>query len=240
METYDLSKHVADNCEDIGVCNDAVHLHAVTALQLGQGSRVIEILEDICNPVHLSGQGDGVLIQAYLQAGEPQKANDFAQITMYNQIVALVGCATQYLVMHSGELNVCEETLHRIEKVAEAYELAHLNPNAMALFYYQMAIVYCIHEKKQEALAQLKRFVEGIKYLFEDDHMSLHGDDYFDHVDVWFEQLEIGGKPPRDKRVIWNSALQAMLNPAFAILDKEKEYHNLKKVIQSIEEELDE
>lgn len=50
-------------------------------------------------------------------------------------------------------------------------------------------------------------------------------------IDEWFERLDIGADAPRDKRVIWESAVQALQNPAFAVLQEEAEYQRIKEFL---------
>ena len=150
---------ISDKCKDIGLCSDVVSLKATIGLRMGKATEVIETLEEMCNPYRLETQNVGILIGAYLQAGELEKANSFTQISMYDYLVSLVGCATQYISIHKDNLALCEETFGRIHKVADAYELEKLNFNVMVLFYYQMAIIFCQHEKKTEAIALLKKFI---------------------------------------------------------------------------------
>lgn len=230
----DLCSRIMENCKDIALCNDAVFLNASIILQLGNAQEVIESLEELENPCRLSKQGAGVLIQAYQAAGNMQKANEFTQISMYQQVITLVGCATQYLAIHSDNLSVCEETLKRITAVAKAYDLEHLHPNVIALFYYQGAITYCMNGKKEEAIQLLKQFVRCLDYLLKEEAMMLHGDDYFDKLDIWIKQMDLEGTAPRDKKIICESGLQALKHPVFAVLEKEGAYQALEKKLISI------
>ena len=232
----DLCSRIMENCKEIALCNDAVFLNASIILQLGNAQEVIASLEELENPARL--QGTGILIQAYQAAGDIQKANEFTQITMYQQVLALVGCATEYLAIHSDNLSVCEETLKRITTVSQAYDLEHLHPNAIALFYYQGAVTYCMNGKKEEAIQLLQRFVRCLEYILREDAFILHGDNYFDKLDVWIEQLDLEGNAPRDKKIICESGLQALKHPAFAVLEKEGAYQAMEKKLISIYESL--
>ena len=234
----DLCSRIIENCKDIALCNDAVFLNASIILQLGNAGEVIASLEELENPCRLSKQGAGILLQAYQMTGEMDKANHFAQISMYQQVIALVGCATQYLAIHSDNLSICEETLHRITAVAEVYDLEHLHSNVIALFYYQGAITYCIHDRKTEALQLLQKFVYCVEQILQGDVVNLHGDTYFDKLDIWIEQLDLAGNAPRDKKIICESGMQALRHPAVAILEKEESYQFMEKQLAGIYERI--
>lgn len=102
---------------------------------------------------------------------------------MYSQLIALIGCATEYLAIHSDDLAVCQETIKRIGKVAKAYEVESLNFNSMCLFYYQAAIVCCMHGEKEQSLELLGKYVKCMEIGFAEKEIRFHGDDYFNNLE---------------------------------------------------------
>lgn len=156
------------------------------------------------------------------------KSNEYAQITMYKKVLDLVNCAVEYITLHSSNLSVCEETSRRIEMVANVYDLENLNASGIAVFYYQMSVVYCIHNKIDKALFYLEKYVNVVEAFLNSSNNLIHSDHYFDKIDVWIEQLELGGNVPRDKNVIFGSALQGLEIPVFEVLKDEVVFQNLK------------
>ena len=61
----------------------------------------------------------------------------------------------------------------------------------------------------------------------------MHGDSYFTRLDTWIQELELSGNLPRDKKVIWDSAIQGLENPVFAGLEDEKEFVKMKEELIS-------
>lgn len=228
LDASELCSHIINNCKDIVLCNDVVHVNASITLLLGDASAVIDVLEEMQNPTRVSNQSSAVLIKAYEMANEMEKADCYTQISMYNQLITLVGCATEYITIHGNDLAVCEETVKRIEKVAEAFALEQLHFNSISLFYFQAAIVFSTHGKKEEALQFLQKFVTCVDAAFAKGELYLHGDAYFTKLEGWFEQLEFGGEAPREKRIILDSAIQAMEHPAFACLQEEEAYKQMR------------
>lgn len=226
-----LCDHILADCKEISICNETVVLRAMILLQLGKAFEVIESLEEIANPVSATRQSGGVMVQAYQVAGELEKADSFTQINMYNEVLALVGWSTEYIAIHSDNLAICEETIRRVDMVAKAYDLIHLNGNCIALFWYQAAIMYCTQGRKEKALTYMENFVEAIENLLTEDVLIFHGDSYFTKLDQWIQEQELGGNPPRDKKVIRDSAIQAFDHPAFAALAEEKAFIEMKEEI---------
>lgn len=231
-EAEALCRHILANCKDIGLCSDALILKASVCLAMGKTQQVIEELEEISNPCRLAAESDGILISAYMSAGEWEKANSFTQISMYGHLLSLVGCGTKYMSMHKDELALCEETYRRIQNVAEAFHLVKLNFNIMVLVNYQMAIIYSLHDRKKEAIEQLELFVKPIVEFLNGDENPMRSDEYLDTLDEWFEQLALGGNAPRDKRVVYDSMMSVFETPVFAGLKGEEEYEKLKAFAQ--------
>lgn len=223
----DLCSHIIANCRNIGICEDAMIIKAAASLQLGEAEQTIEIMEEILNPSCLANQSDSILIQAYLLTGKKESSDSFAQMSMFLHLVSLIANAVQYLVIHSDNLDICEETIQRVEGVIAAYDVQNLHLNAAAQFHYQAAVVYCMYERKQETVNMLKKYAEEVNYLLTGDNLSRHGDSYFYFVQKWYDQLTLGAEAPRDKRVIYESFLQSLENPVFSILKDDKEYQNI-------------
>lgn len=230
-EISGLCCHIMSGCRDIGICEDTAILKASVDLQLGRAEEAIETMEEIVNPYRLSTQSDGVLIQAYMLAGKKEEAESFTQMSMYLHLMNLAAGATQYIVLHSDNLEICEETILRFQKVADAYHLETLHPNTVAGFSYQAAMVYCMHGKREKALDMLNRYAAAVDYLLTGENLTSHDDAYFNRISGWYEQLDIGSDAPRDKRVILEGAIQALNHPAFAVLEESAEYQRIKDML---------
>lgn len=227
-EASDLCSHILSQCKDLGLCNDTIMFRALIDLQLGKTEEVIETLEEIFNPYRLSNQSNGaLLIQAYQNAGDMEKADSFAQISMYGHLLSMVSDGIKYLELHSEDLEFCEETMQRIDGVMKLFHVEQLDANNAGLFHYQAAIVYCLHGKKKEAMERLKKYVSAIVYLLTGDRLVQRGDRYFNRISGWFEQSDMGMNAPRDIKVIWDSAVQSLQNQAFSILRGDREFERL-------------
>lgn len=224
-----LCDHILADCKEISICNETVVLRAMVLLLLNRAKEVIDSLEGVMNPVSPARQSASVLVKAYQSVGDMEKADSFTQISMYNEVLALVEWATEYMAIHSENLQICEETIRRVNMVAEAFDLIHLNANSIALFWYQAAIIYCMQGNREKALVYLQRFADAIGNLLENEVPMLQGDSYFTMLDSWIQESEFSGNLPRDKKVIWDSAIQALEYPALGLLEKEEAFINIKQ-----------
>lgn len=228
MDALELCEHIVDNSKVIALCNDVVELTATIHLLLGDTKAVVDVLKDIQTISRISNQSLGILVKAYQMGNEPKKADSYTQLGMYCYIVGLVGCAVEFLAIHSDNLAICQETIERIASVEKTYHVEHINANIMCVFYYQAAIVYCMHGEKEKALKLLGKYVSCLEAAFKDGNVIFGEDEYFNEMHVWYEQLDYGGAAPRDMSIILDSAIQGLEHPAFAGLQEEETYKQVK------------
>lgn len=233
-ELSELCGHIRENCRDVQIGDDVIVLQAMAYLQMGKTDEVVDALEEMARPDRLMGQSASVLMQAYMMAGDVDKAESLMQISMYNALVSLVGMSTSYVSMHMDRLETCEPTIGRIAQVVETYRLWQLNPNLAAVFEYQAAMCFCLHGQKRKALEYAESYVRCCEELFSTDTIVLHGDDYFERIEEWFEKTEGGMGAPRSRQVVLDEVKRSLDSPSFALLDGENEFINLKRKLNEI------
>lgn len=224
----DLCCHIIEDCHEIGLCNDATIVKASIDLLLQKPQEAIDALEEAQNPYRFSRGCDTILVQAYELAGETEKADRFIQISMFAHLLSFIESSVQYLTLHREEPERCAEIIRRTDSLLESFQLDRLHPNTSAAFHYETAVIYCMQKKPKEALERLQRYARLVHYLL-DNHLFLHGDSYFPLLDTWFEQADLGINAPRNKKVIWDSAIQTLCSPIFSILESEKQFQSIKE-----------
>lgn len=227
-----LCEHIIENCREITLCNDAMVFKAMFDLQTGKASEVVAQLEGMTDPNHAWRQTDSVLAQAYLAAGEEEKAYSYTQITLYMHLLSMVGASIQYLAMNMERPEVCEKIIQRTEGVIRLYDLHTLHPNSASQFYYQAALAYLTQGKKELALQKLGQYAQVIRFLLEEDHVYLHGDGYFNRLDEWIGKLELGAMPPRNMALVAKSVMETLEHPLFGMLLEDEEFLRIRKSLQ--------
>lgn len=226
-EIAGLCRHILENSPNIGICNDAVGIKAMIDIQAGKAAEVIESLEEILNPRHLTGENKNVLIQAYIVTGEMEKADRYIQVNMFQNVLNLVGNGIQLLMVHGQHLELCRKVMERIDALIEVFTLEKLHPNSVANYYYQVAVTLCMHQKEEEAYQRLERFTELVVQLLEKG-IILHGDDFFNQLDSWFEELELGAQGVRTGKIVAENAAHVLDNPVFAGMKQRERVEKLK------------
>ena len=222
-EILNLCDHILADSNNTGLCNDALMMKAMVNLQCGRPREVIDGIEELLSPYRIMRQSDTLLVQAYMMAGETEQADAFAQMSMYQHMLFLIGDGTQHLMLHMQEPEICEETVRRMDAVIEAFHMESLNPNLVAAYQYQVALCCCVQGKKEKALQRLLCYARGVSTLLEHE-WSLHGDEYFTKLDRWFEGLDLGSQRVSDKKIVLQSARENLNNPVFAEIRETKEF----------------
>ncbi|MDE7300314.1 MAG: helix-turn-helix domain-containing protein, partial [Lachnospiraceae bacterium] len=207
-EAAALCARIYENSRDSGLCSDAVVLEAAVRLAQNRTQEVIGTLEEVCNPYRMSRSGDLMLVRAYLQAGDAEKADARVQLCMFEASVVLLSGAVNYLNLHQQEADKCGRLLERMDVMLEQGGLAKLHPNAAAQYEYYAAVALCVQGSCEEGAARLMRFAQLVSKM-KRDGMKLRGDELFDRLGEWIEQNELGADPPRSEGVVLQSAVQA-------------------------------
>lgn len=222
QEADSFCDHILSRCRDTSICEDATSLKAILYLQIGRTGDVAELLEERADPGRISGQNDLLLVQAYRQGGDDEKAKSYTQMWAYTHLLSLISGETLFLSLCQNELERCDETIQRVKRIMEVYHIDGLHPNLAAQFYYQAAAVYGGHGESEKALTELRGFERCVCTILSDPNSLLHGDEYFDCLDEWIERLPLGDMAPRKIHFARQSALQALSDPTFnALRDKE-------------------
>ena len=224
-----LCNHILENCTDPKICSDVLGVKASADLMCGRPQAVIDGIEDLLNPNRVMNQSEGILLQAYLMKGEVEKADTFTQASMYLHLLLLVGDSTSFLAQHMQEKEVCEETIQRTDVLIENYHIETLNPNVVAGYDYYVAAYKASYGDEKEAMRRLRHHIQIVRSMMEQG--MLHGDSYFNRLDSWFEELDLGGQMPRSKKLVLQSVRESLENPVFDGLRDKKEFEMLKKMI---------
>lgn len=229
-EARELCVHIINSCDNVSINSDAISLKAVFDLQLGDSDDVIDQLEPILDTSRISTQNASILIQAYCASGLKDKAISFTQISMYLNIISLVGLSIQNLSININNKEVTYETIKRIDELSCTYDLNNLHPNIMGQFNYQSAINYIVLGDVERAIDKLNKYSDNLDTLLDDD-CRLHGDKYFNQLDTYINALTLGSNPPRDKSFVRKNALMALENPIFKAIENNEEFILIKKRI---------
>lgn len=229
-QVIDLCKRIKNESNDIYLSKEAVSIEAVCYLILNEPIETLNLFDENIKPI--SNDAD-TIVQAYMLMGKTKKANQTLQISMYQNLLYLLNSSSQYLMLNINDIKKVEEIINRILKVADTFEVDKLNPNIMINIYITLAQVYCINKDIEKTFEMLQKYVKIVNNdLFP---CVLHGDSYFDDIDKWFNDFDLGTLAPRNEQIIKDSLIKAITeNPKFDNIKHLPKYKNIVSELQKI------
>jgi transcriptional regulator with XRE-family HTH domain len=229
QEIIGLCVRIKAESEDVWLSKQANSLEAFCYMALQQPQEVLELLDGTMKP--LSGD-EIILANAYQMVGNVQKAKEALQVSIYQHLLGLISSYPSYLLLFTDKGNQFERNLHRILSVLEIFELDKLHPNAALQVYYAAAHGYAMQGNSERALDMLSKYGAICTSSF--FPFTLHGDEYFDAIDEWFDEFDLGAKSPRDEKLIKESMIQSVTsNPAFEIFAEQPRYKNIVETMKN-------
>ena len=217
-EICSLCNRIKTECDDATLIKDTIRIEALAHLILSQSyastnpelmKQELGIIFDLLGKDIKPPLGESeVLINAYQLQGNIEKAQQMCQVYMYNNLMSMLNTFPRFLSLYADQPDRVEEISNRCIKLLEVFQIDNLNPNTAAGCYYQIASMYMMMNNKQATLKMLGKFTQSCTYLFE--NMTLHGDDFFDLLDSWFQNLDLGIQPPRSKQLVYASVLDSL------------------------------
>lgn len=223
QKAADLSARVKNESEDVNDAKEASLLEAVCYIMMQQPEKALNLQDENIRPMLNETE---LLAQTYQMMGNNQKSKEVWQINIYQHLLFLIGDEVCYLMLYTDNFSKAQEIINRILAVADIYNLNKLHPATMASVYVASAQVYCSNKNTDDALDMLDKYVT----MCINDFLpfTLHGDSFFDSIDNWFLEFDIGNKAPRNEKLIKESLLQCIIgNPAFSILSDHPRYKSI-------------
>lgn len=219
-EAKEMFIRVKEESEDAELIQLALNMEALCALMTGNPNDVIELLEGTSRKII---SAETLLASAYQMVGKSREAKSILQAGMYQHLVSLFGAFPDYLMLSMDDPEQFDQTFRRANDIAEAFDLRNLHPMLLARLYIVSAQGYILLGNTDKALEILEKYTElvtGDIYP-----LKLKGDDYFNMIDEWIDEFDLGSTPPRSEIIIRKSiADQVVNNPVFKALADESRF----------------
>lgn len=218
-EAQELFIHVRTQSKNPELITQALKYEAYTSLTLQEFDQVLTILGDhppILFPI------ESLIAAAQQQKGDEQQAIVTLQSAIYQYTTVFLSFLTNYLQLLIHNHEKFSETVFRGNEFASIFNFTEMHPVALMNFQLSAVFGYTQMSDEEAALRELTNFLKVMKQT--EFPVVLHGDAYFDQLEEWFEQLEIGNQLPRDSKIIKDGLIDLIIdNPAFInFQDKER------------------
>lgn len=228
-EIIRLCGRIKAESNDVWQSKQANSIEAVVQLILQNPKAVLELLDGTMKPI---SDDHALLANAYQMTGDIQKAKEVLQVSTYLYLVGLIGNAPLLLLQYVNEVEKFDEIIHRILLIADLFNIDKLHPNAILQFYLAAAQGYAMQARTDKALDLIKKFADICTTNF--FPCTLHGDEFFDAIDGWFDEFDLGPRAPREDKVVKESMIECIeANPAFVVLAEEPRFKSIVETMKA-------
>lgn len=228
-EAISLCRRIQSESCDTLLSKEALEFEVVGFQMMGNPKQVLEILGEDVSPMSQTTEN---MATAYQQLGNIDKAMELTQIAMYQHLLSLIGNATQLITLHTESLERVNMIADRVITIINTFKVDHLNPNSSVQTYFCFAQTYCLLGQTDKAIDMLERYCNVCtNELFP---LTLHGDSFFDRIDGWFKDFDLGNIAPRNEKVVKQNIIDSVKdNPAFAVLAEELRFQEIVKKLKN-------
>lgn len=222
-----LFQHVASNTTDAKLSDEAHKFQAYTLFMLGEYDKVLELLGEY-TPVNFPIEP--LIAGALQQKGLNKKAIGVMQSGIFQNIVVTMNFLTNYLQMLLDQPQQFIETVEKGKKLAQVFNFGQLNPIPYVNFLTSAAYGLAMFNNEEQLILLLEEYVSVLQNT--KFPVVIHGDNYFNHIDEWIKQLDLGNQLPRETEQIKKDFIDLLLhNPVF---DPFKQKDNMKPFFEKL------
>lgn len=230
-EAMALCQRIKAESEDAHLIKQSNSLEAAINMILQRPSETIDLLDNNMAPLSAD---EMLLASAYQLCGDTVNAKKILQISCYQYVLMSIGASTQMLSLYVADRNRFNEILRRNEALIRVYQVDKLQPNVSFQLHMAAALGFISLEEDDKAIEYLGKAISIFKgFSFP---LSLHGDDYFDLLDGWFENFPLGTDAPRHGKIIKENILVILSDQRFSRLFKHPEYKTMVESLKRMEE----
>lgn len=229
----ELCERVISNSDDYRLTHEARMMLAYVLLMSGKPEELLTFLGD---KIAIQYGEEMLIAHAHVMLGNEEKAKLVVQASMYQYMIVLITSATESLILESANPQHFDQTVMRIERMLELFDIDQLNPNLSLVFYYKAAIGFMKQQRKADAMRMLEQCYRTCCNM--PLPFQIRGDQYFYLIDEWIAQeIYLGAQAPRDEESIKQDIVNMFLHdPSFAPLHDEPAFQavitNLKHVLK--------
>lgn len=229
-EARELFIHVRTQSKDPELITRALKYEAYSSLTLQEFDQALEILGEqvpVIFPV------ESLIAMAQQQKGESQQAQITLQSAIYQYTTVFLSFLSNYLQLLLQQPEKYNETVQRGQGFAKLFHFETLHPVAFMNFQLSAIFGYAQMQNESAAIELLGEFLEIIKQTV--FPVDLHGDDYFDRIDEWLENLEIGNQLPRNSSVLKEDFIDLVIDhPLFENFSNRQELNRIYDELKAI------
>ncbi|EGC69397.1 MULTISPECIES: helix-turn-helix domain-containing protein [Enterococcus] len=178
-----------------------------------------------------------LIAAAFQQKNQLQQAEIVTQSAIYQYLIIFMSLLTNYLAMLTQDEEQLEKNYARGLALSESFQLAELHPLSLLNFLAAGMVSFAALGKESLLLQALTLYVKTLEATPEE--IVLKGDDYFNSIDEWISELELGSQIPRNSGSVKKQFLAiAQLTPLFEPYQEKPSFKELFQRLSNLAEQV--
>lgn len=203
---------------------------AYSMIMLGQAEEVLAILGHK-TPTFLPVES--LIAAAHQQMEDGSAAETVLQSAIYQYVTVLLSLLTNYTLLLTQNPQAMEATYHRGLAFCDTFDLAKLHPVIMLNFLAACLTTFAAQGNSELLLRALTRYVSLLEET--NDPYLLHGDEYFDQIESWIDDLDLGNQMPRSSNLVKKQLTELILeSPLLQPFKNQQSFTELFQRLQAI------
>lgn len=203
---------------------------AYSMIMLGQAEEVLAILGHK-TPTFLPVES--LIAAAHQQMEDGSAAETVLQSAIYQYVTVLLSLLTNYTLLLTQTPQAMEATYHRGLAFCDTFDLAKLHPVIMLNFLAACLTTFAAQGNSELLLRALTRYVSLLEET--NDPYLLHGDEYFDQIESWIDDLDLGNQMPRSSNLVKKQLTELILeSPLLQPFKNQQSFTELFQRLQAI------
>lgn len=229
-EAIDLFVRIKSESNDFTLCRQSNVMEAACYLLLADPAKTIELLADSKTPMM---NENNILSMGYSMSGKPDKAKEILQVEIYENFLSMMQNLVSLLQLEINEPQASKDIIERIICLSDLFHARQLHPSTMLSAYLNLAVAFAAQNDTDNALSALQKYCDlavGTSYP-----ILLHGDNFFNRIDGWLSEFDLGVHAPRNDKMIRQGIIHGVAdNPAFAILSDNLKYKHIVEKLTTV------
>lgn len=229
-EAIDIFARVKSESDDFALCRQSNVMEATCYLILSDPVKTIELLADSETPMM---NENTILSMGYSMSGKLDKAKEILQVEIYQNFLSIMQNLTALLQLEITEPQASKNIIDKMICLADAFHAPKLHPATMLSVYLNLAVVFVMQNDTDNALSALQKYCDlalEISYP-----ITLHGDNFFDRIEGWLSELDLGVNAPRDDKTVRQGIVDGVANnPAFTVLSDNLKYKSIVEKLTTV------
>lgn len=237
MQTYlgqaqKLFSHVLEISNDRVLLDKATDYSAYCALMLKKPDEVLNMLGEYVPEYYPT---ESLIAWAYQLKGDKGKAIATTQSSLFQYTAVMMSQINNYLQLVTDQPEKFKQTYDIGQSLIESFSLKQLNPAVVINFYNSSAMGFAQQHLTDSVMKCLSEYIDVLNNIT--FPLRLHGNDYFDRIDSWLDQTDLGHALPRDENQMKADFITIVTeNPFLQQYQDNEEFKEILKRLNKIEE----